>query len=166
MRTQYQNTFNKNMVNQLKAIVSRAEQDFGIDMKEEQRIIDNIPYSEEWFMLTYDKLKQVVGKALHQVDFKDFIQLSRVLTEEKDCVLLLKSLQKSHKSLEGAAINLWRSIAGVKWIFEAKRLLNMHAGAKAPSQAEEIELKKVTELDIRAREDLDINYEAEIGKAH
>lgn len=73
MKTQYQNTFNKNMVSQLKGIVNRAEQEYGIDMKDESRIIDNIPYSEEWFMQTYDKLKSVVGKALHQVDFKNFV---------------------------------------------------------------------------------------------
>jgi hypothetical protein len=94
-------------------------------MKDEQRVIDNIPYSEEWFLKTYKNLKDAVGKDLHKVDFKDFVQLSTVLKEEKDCVYLLKSLARPHICLEGAALNLWRAIAGVKWIFEAKRLLHL-----------------------------------------
>lgn len=60
------------MISQLKAIVIKAEE-HQIDLKREQRIIDNVPFSEEWFMQTYDKLKGAAGKALHSVDFKDFI---------------------------------------------------------------------------------------------
>ena len=86
LETQYQNTFTKNMVTDLKAIVNRADQEHSIDMKKEQRIIENIPASETWFLQTYDKLKKVTGKALHQVDFKDFVQLSTVLTDEKECI--------------------------------------------------------------------------------
>lgn len=92
-------------------------------MEREQRIIDNIPYSEEWFMQTYDRLKKSTGKALHQVDFKDFVQLSAVLTDEKECIYLLKAMIQSQDHLIAAAFNLWRSISGVKWLFEAKRLL-------------------------------------------
>jgi hypothetical protein len=139
-------------------------------MKEEQRTIDNIPYSEEWFLSTYEKLKGIAGKALHSVDFKSFVQLSTVLKEEKDCVILLKGLIKSHKTLEGAALNLWRSISGVKWIFEAKRLLHMNESQPKPGQistsSDEIELKKVIELDTRAREELNFNYEREIEQGH
>lgn len=111
------------MIGQLKDIVARASKEYSIDMKREQKIIESIPFSEEWFLQSYDRLKTVAGKALHQVDFKDFIQLSTVLTDEKECINLLKSLTKNSESLIGAAYNLWRSISGVKWLFEAKRLL-------------------------------------------
>lgn len=60
----YQNMFNKNMVSELKAIVARADEEYHIDMKKEQKIIENIPFSEEWFLQTYEKLKKVTGKAL------------------------------------------------------------------------------------------------------
>lgn len=39
-------------------------------------------------------------------------------------------------------------------------------GIAAPPQAEEIELKKVVELDNRARDDLEIEYQGEIEKGH
>jgi hypothetical protein len=123
LQTQYQNTFNKTMTPQLKAIVTKADKEYSISMKREQKIIDNIPNSEEWFMQTYEKLKVIAGKALHRVDFKSFVQLSTVLKDEKECVNLLKTLTKSPDTLVGAAFNLWKSISGVKWLFEAKRLL-------------------------------------------
>jgi hypothetical protein len=34
-------------------------------MKREQKIIESIPYSEEWFLAAYERLKSVAGKALH-----------------------------------------------------------------------------------------------------
>lgn len=42
----------------------------------------------------------------------------------------------------------------------------MSVGSIAPPQAEEIELEKVIELDNRARDDLEIKYDEEIGKGH
>ncbi len=53
------------MVNELKNIVNRADKEHSLDMKKEQRILDNIPFSEEWFLQTYEKLKKIAGKALH-----------------------------------------------------------------------------------------------------
>lgn len=93
----------------------------------------------------------MAGKALHKVDFKDFIQLATVLTDEKECINLLKTLTKSSESLIGAAYNLWRSISGVKWLFEAKRLLRKDGDTN-------IELRKLIELDTRAKQ-LGINYD-------
>ena len=61
------------MVNDLKRIVNKADKEHSLDMKKEQKIIDNIPYSEEWFLSTYEKLKKAAGKTLHHVDFKDYI---------------------------------------------------------------------------------------------
>ena len=71
-------------------------------------------------------------------------------------------MTKSQEHLVGAAFNLWRSISGVKWLFEAKRLLKVQGLVVASS--EEIELKKVIELDIRARELLVLNYDVEIQR--
>ena len=86
LETTYQNTFTKNMIHELRSIVTRGDREYEFDMRNEQKIIDNIPYSEEWFLHTYEKLKRVAGKGLHYVDFKDFVQLSTVLTDEKECV--------------------------------------------------------------------------------
>lgn len=71
---------------------------------------------------------------------------------------MLKGLTKTPDTLVGAAYNLWKSISGVKWLFEAKRLLKYQ---QPGAQVEDIELKKVVELDVRAREILGINYETE-----
>ena len=45
-------------------------------MNKEEKFLENIKVSEEWFHKTFEKLKIVAGKALHQVDFKDFEQLA------------------------------------------------------------------------------------------
>ena len=130
-------------------------------------IIDSIPYSEEWFVQTYEKLMKAAGKGLHSVDFKDFIQLSTVLTDEKECFQLLRTLTKPPDTLVSAASNLWKSISGVKWLFEAKRLLKFNNGPAHQQQFvnEDIELQKVVELDLRAKQFIGINYEAEIARA-
>jgi len=67
------------MTSQLSAILDRAEHQHNLDLKKERTIVENIPSSEEWFLATYEKLKKIVGKSLHQVDFKDYIRLSTVL---------------------------------------------------------------------------------------
>lgn len=77
--------------------------------------MDNIATSEEWFMSTFEELKKLSGRALHQVDFKNFEELFTVIKEEKDCDVLLK--HPKPQNLIGAAKNLWRSLAGVKWLF-------------------------------------------------
>lgn len=62
-----------------------------LDMKEEQQILNNLPASEEWFLQTYDKLKKIGGKRLNTVDFKDYIQLSMIVQDEKEVETLLKT---------------------------------------------------------------------------
>ena len=57
----------------------------------------------------------------------------------------------------GAAYNLWRSINGVKWSIEMRRLVGKG------SQTKEKELKAVLELHHKA-EELKINYDDEIKK--
>jgi hypothetical protein len=75
---------------------------------------------------------------------------------------LLKGLNKPPESLVGAAQNLWKSISGVKWLFEAKRLLRyQQIGGGLTTGTDEIELNKVVELDVRAREIIGIKYEVE-----
>ena len=73
---------------------------------------------------------------------------------------MLKGLTKTPDHLVGAAQNLWKSISGVKWLFEAKRLLRIEEQVTV----EEIELQKVVELDVRAREIIGIKYEEEEKK--
>jgi hypothetical protein len=53
------------MTVELKQIISVAVKTYHLDMKVEQKIVDNIPFSEEWFLLTFERLKAVGGKALH-----------------------------------------------------------------------------------------------------
>jgi len=50
-------------------------------LTKEKAIIDNLKYSEEWFLQAYCKLKQACGggHALVDVDFKEF-------TEILDCI--------------------------------------------------------------------------------
>jgi hypothetical protein len=62
-----------------------------------------------------------VGKALNQVDFKDYQQLASALVEEKDCDQLLKYAKPDN--LVGAAKNLWKSLSGVKWLFEVRKVM-------------------------------------------
>ena len=75
---------------------------------------------------------------------------------------MLKGLNKPPESLVGAAQNLWKSISGVKWLFEAKRLLRyQQIGGGLVTGTDEIELNKVVELDVRSREIIGIKYEVE-----
>lgn len=131
------------MISELSTILDKAEHQHNLDLKKEKSIVENIPSSEEWFLSTYEKLKKIVGKALHQVDFKDYIRLSTVLLEEKDCNALLKSQQKPSDQLVGAAYNLWRSLSGVRWLFELKKLIHINNSA----EKDEIDLNKVIDLD-------------------
>ena len=74
-----ENTFTKQMQADMRRIVTKANKDHNLELQKEQQILAYIPISEEWFLATYEKLKKVGGKALHQVDFKDKVQLSSVL---------------------------------------------------------------------------------------
>lgn len=91
-------------------------------MKTEQNILNNTPASEEWFVTTYEKLKKIAGRMLNTVDFKDYIQLSTVIQDDKDVESLLKS-KMPPENLVGAASNLWKSLAGVKWLIELRKLI-------------------------------------------
>ncbi len=90
LEQKYQDSFGKTMAADLQAIVQKADEQYHLDMNREQRIIESIPASEEWFLQTFEQLKKIAGKALNQVDFKDFIQLSKVIKDERDCINLLK----------------------------------------------------------------------------
>jgi len=48
-------------------------------MEKEKRIVDSLPKSEDWFIPTFEKLKQMCGPQLHQIDFKDHAQLHSVI---------------------------------------------------------------------------------------
>ncbi len=56
----------------------------------------------------------------------------------------------------GAALNLWRAVNGVKWLFDLRRLIGRVEG-------QEMELNKILDLHRRAT-DLHINYDEEIEK--
>jgi len=63
------------MVVDMKKVVSKALKDHHVNMHIEKQIIDNLKFSEEWFMRAYTKLKLVCGGAhrLVDVDFKEFM---------------------------------------------------------------------------------------------
>lgn len=73
----------------------------------------------------------------------------------------MKSLTKPPEQLVGAAYNLWRSLSGVKWLFDLRRLIPAQVEEK--KEHEEIELKKVVELNETAKE-LDIDYDKELQR--
>ena len=64
----------------------------------------------------------------------------------------------------GAAQNIWRSIFGVKWLFDATRLLKYDLKTQSVAPTQEIELKFIVDLDVRATELLNIDYEEEVRK--
>jgi len=68
-------SFNQQMANDMKKCVQKAHKEHGLPMSKERAIIDNLKYSEDWFINTYSSLKSALGgnKALVDVDFKDFI---------------------------------------------------------------------------------------------
>lgn len=80
-------------------------------MEKEKKIVDSLAKSEEWFVTTFSKLKQMCGPQLHTIDFKDYVQLQSVIKTMKDCEMLLK-LPPGVKSenLVAAARNLYSSL--------------------------------------------------------
>jgi hypothetical protein len=93
-------------------------------MEKEKRIVDQLPNSEKWFIETFAKLKQICGAKLHQIDFKDYMQLHSVIGSPKDCDSLLKLPQNIRpENLVAAANNLYRALQGAKWVFEVKNLM-------------------------------------------
>jgi len=61
----------------MKKCVQKAWKEHGVQMTQEKQIIENLKYSEEWFMQAYSKLKNAVGgaSALVDVDFKEFTEV-------------------------------------------------------------------------------------------
>lgn len=56
----------------LRNIVQKATKDHGLQMEQENKIVDNLKNSEQWFDSTFRSLKNLCGSALNQIDFKDF----------------------------------------------------------------------------------------------
>jgi hypothetical protein len=65
-------SFNKQMIIDLRKIVQKATKEHGLTMEKERRIVDNLGRSEDWFVETFAQLKRLCGHALHQIDFKDY----------------------------------------------------------------------------------------------
>ena len=65
-------SFNKQMIIDLRKIVSKATKEHGLSMDKERKIVENLGRSEEWFVETFAQLKKICGQALHQIDFKDY----------------------------------------------------------------------------------------------
>jgi hypothetical protein len=94
------------------------------EKKKEKKILECLPKSEDWFMQTFAKLKQMCGPQLHQIDFKDYAQLHSVIKSQKDCELLLKLPPNiKPETLVAAARNLYQSLQGAKWVFEVRSLM-------------------------------------------
>ena len=80
-------------------------------MEKEKKIVESLSKSEEWFVSTFAKLKQMSGPQLHNIDFKDFAQLHSVIKTIKDCEMLLKLPPNvKAESLVAAARNLYSSL--------------------------------------------------------
>jgi hypothetical protein len=72
-----QDSFNDQMILDMRKCVQKAWRDHGLAMVKERALIDNFKFSEEWFVTTYSKLKEACGgaNALVNVDFKNFLQI-------------------------------------------------------------------------------------------
>lgn len=72
-----QDSFNANMIAEMRRCVEAAQNTFGVSMADEQTIVDNLEISEKWFTEHFQKLKNEVfaakgGGAMDRVDFKDY----------------------------------------------------------------------------------------------
>ena len=114
-------SFSKQMAVELRKLVQKSSKDHNLDLVQEQKIVDNLAKSEEWFVSTFDKLQKLVGRALHTVDFKDCIQLSPLVLNERDIDGLLKF--NKPENLVGAALNLWKSLNGCKWLKSYEKIM-------------------------------------------
>ena len=140
-------SFNKQMIIDLRKIVSKATKEHGLSMDKERKIVENLGRSEEWFVETFAQLKKICGQALHQIDFKDYQQLHKILKSARDCDYLLKSKDWKPTIMEnlvGAVRNLYLSLQGAKWLFEVKTLPDKTNGIK--------ELAQLLSLYYRAKE--------------
>lgn len=130
-------SFNKQMIIDLRKIVSKATKEHGLSMEKEKKIVENLGRSEEWFVETFAQMKKICGQTLHQIDFKDYQQLHYILKSARDCDYLLKSKDCKPAIMEnlvGAAKNLYLSLQGAKWLFEVKTLLDKTNGIKELAQ--------------------------------
>ena len=71
------NSFNEKMTTDMKKCVTRGSKEHGVTMYREKQIIENLKYSEEWFIQAYEKLKKVCGGAdkLVEVDPNEFTDI-------------------------------------------------------------------------------------------
>ena len=130
-------SYKQQMFTDLKNIVEKATKEHGLKMDSERKIVDNLGRSEQWFVATFARLKQVCGPSLHQIDFKDYKQLHSVIKSQADCEQLLKHNAQNVKSMEslvGAAKNLFTSLQGAKWLFDVKSIMDTQTGSKELSQ--------------------------------
>ena len=65
-------SFNKEQMQNLRNIVQKATKDHGLQMEQENKIVDNLKNSEAWLDSTFRSLRSTCGPALNQIDFKDF----------------------------------------------------------------------------------------------
>jgi len=83
------------MVVDMKKCVSKALKEHHVNMHNEKLIIDNLKFSEEWFMRAYTKLKLVCGGAhrLVDVDFKEFMEILQCISgTQKEQMRSMKEL--------------------------------------------------------------------------
>lgn len=74
-------SFNQQMVSEMKKCVTNAFKEHFVNLVNERLIIENLKYSEEWFIQAYTKLKQVCGHRLVDVDFKEFNDILQCIIE-------------------------------------------------------------------------------------
>ena len=60
------------MIAELRKIVHEATKEQGLQMEVELKIVDNLGRSEQWFVNTYNKLRDMCGQRLHHIDFKNY----------------------------------------------------------------------------------------------
>ena len=70
-------SFNQQMVQDMKKCVMKAQKEHGIQMAREKNIIDNMKFSQDWFTQVYKLLKQVCSEGFinAEFDFKEFQEI-------------------------------------------------------------------------------------------
>lgn len=69
-------------------------------MAKEKALIDNLKFSEDWFMKAYMQLKSACGgaKKMTDVDFKEFTQILSCIEEKKQLNNLLEICNQGNVS--------------------------------------------------------------------